>query len=133
MKIKNRNTLFINRAFIALWTVLFLLFSSGLSVNIHYCGNKITSVKLIKAGPSCACGKKEDSCCKDKVKVFKTDNSFAKNTIISKLSTFQPLILPFTIFTSLGMREYHAAISPYFSPPELYGTSLYLRICRLSI
>ncbi|MFL5751842.1 MAG: HYC_CC_PP family protein [Bacteroidia bacterium] len=64
-------------------TLIFILFfylfsTTGIAVNIHYCGGRVSSVDFIlKAKDSCPCGSKKvkKSCCKDKKHFFKVKDS----------------------------------------------------------
>lgn len=48
--------------------VLYLMFSVGLSFNIHYCGGKASGISIYESPVSCCCPAKiiKNSCCKNK-------------------------------------------------------------------
>ena len=48
-------------------TLLFLITSIGLTINVHYCGGKIQSVQLLLESPGCCCGEDREmnDCCTD--------------------------------------------------------------------
>jgi len=51
-----------------LLSVLYLVLTTGISLNIHYCGGKIESVSFISEVNSCCCESNEmqNNCCKNK-------------------------------------------------------------------
>lgn len=66
-------------------TVIYLLFSIGISVSKHFCGTELASIAFYGEAKKCACGtdaeednkkssEENNSCCKDETKIFKTDN-----------------------------------------------------------
>jgi len=70
---------------------LYLLFSGGLVVSLHYCGGSLANAGIFTE-PSCCCDDettgKPDDCCKDEVKTVKiTDDQLRNEEAIGK---FQP-------------------------------------------
>ena len=69
---------------------VFLLSSSGFSINRHFCGNKLksTDVLLIQNAESC-CGKKEmpEGCCKNETQIIKIKEHFTPTQTVSLPST----------------------------------------------
>ena len=69
-----------------LLTFVFLISSSGFSINRHYCGNKLksTNILLIQNTGSC-CGKKEmpEGCCKNETQVIKITENFTSTQTIN--------------------------------------------------
>lgn len=57
--------------------LLFWLSVTGISVNKHYCGGKLSSVTLFMDG-GCACGDMQDesSCCRTESHVFKIGDGY---------------------------------------------------------
>ncbi|CAN5553633.1 hypothetical protein BH11BAC2_BH11BAC2_12600 [soil metagenome] len=61
--------------------LFFLISNSGIALNIHTCGGKITSISLFSNTKNrCACGKKvmKANCCKDKTVQVKAKTETAK-------------------------------------------------------
>jgi hypothetical protein len=67
------------RSAVILFSFYYLLLTSGLVVQTHYCGGKISSVALFaeRTNP-CPCGPQpaERGCCHHSAKLYKTENSF---------------------------------------------------------
>jgi hypothetical protein len=62
-------------------TIIYLLFSTGISVSKHFCGTELASIEFYGEAEKCACGanaeedtEENNSCCKDETKIFKTNN-----------------------------------------------------------
>ncbi len=67
-------------------TLLFLFFyllsTSGVAVNVHYCAGKISSVSLaFESKKNCGCDSKKTNrnCCKDKKHFYKVEDSHKLN------------------------------------------------------
>lgn len=113
------------------FSVFYLTSTSGISLNIHYCGGKIKHVSLFNSSEKGCCGKKKMSkkCCKDKVSYFKIKDDQQSNQsakIISRTSKITPVILPvfkfagYVVCTNIPVLNYHA-------PPVFYDNPLYLK------
>ncbi len=58
-------------------TIIYLLFSTGISVSKHFCGTELASIEFYGEAEKCACGadaEDDGNCCKDETKIFKTNN-----------------------------------------------------------
>lgn len=57
--------------------LLYLMLSTGVALNIHYCAGKISSITInYKSDPNCGCGgESKSSCCKDKQAYVKVKDS----------------------------------------------------------
>ncbi len=81
------------KALSILLAFVFLISSSGFSINRHYCGNKLksTDILLVHNDDTSCCGKKEmpKGCCKNETQVIKIKENFTPN---------QTVILPSTDF-----------------------------------
>lgn len=87
------------RITVILLMFLYLIPAVGVTVSAHYCGGKITSVKLkLIDTHKCPCGKKpmKKDCCKDVTKIFKLKNEQQKahqfTLKVFKEFTFQPVL-----------------------------------------
>ncbi len=100
---------------------LFLFSNSGMSVNVHWCKEKITSIKFFEDdGHPCKCGKKamKPGCCKDKTVTIKAKTDPAKVNQFS-FKTFLPKFefnsaLRNKIFLPLQLQYY---TSDFYHPP----------------
>lgn len=110
--------------------VVYLVLVSGITLQLHYCGGKLSSVKvtLVDNNHSCSCGSKtmKKGCCKNQsvyVKV-KGDQKSSNNSIISFDNAKSiALQLPF-IIRNLPLVQYSSIISNYHEPPPRYSNSL---------
>jgi hypothetical protein len=72
------------RVAILLFTVFYMLPVIGFSIDVHWCGNKVNSIKIVSdKEEKCPCGKKmKNGCCKDTHTFIKlTDNQKAGSTL----------------------------------------------------
>jgi len=73
--------------------MLYLTFSAGLVISLHYCGGNLAALKLfVKA--SCCCDDEEtgeeDDCCKDEIKTVKiTDDQNIHKEVLLKIKEIQ--------------------------------------------
>lgn len=88
------------KVLIATLAIIYLTVSSGVSMTIHYCMGKVSSVELLTHTEKCGkCGMKTNSgCCKDEVKVFKIDDSHKLITNDIKIFTPVSIVNNSTIF-----------------------------------
>ena len=126
------------RIAVIFFALFYLLPAVGFSINVHWCGGKVSSVAIEVIGNGkCACGKEmKKGCCKDIKTIVKlTDNQ--KNTTqltvpqnnqvkqLSELSiTTQQILYPQVIV--LNLTNYHA-------PPSNCKSSVYLSNCVFRI
>jgi hypothetical protein len=75
--------------------MLYLTFSAGLVISLHYCGGNLAALKLfVKA--SCCCDDEEtgeeDDCCKDEIKTVKiTDDQNIHKEVLLKIKAIQDI------------------------------------------
>ena len=113
------------------FSFFYLTSTSGISLNVHYCGGKIKHVSFYSSSEKNCCGKKKmnKKCCKDKVAYFKIkdnhkSNQFAKVTTPS--FKFITPTLP-TFCFDCYVSPINASIQNNHSPPVLYDNPLYLK------
>jgi len=124
---------FAAKAFAAVMAFLFLVFSSGLAVNVHYCAGRITSVKLA-ASHSCACGKSADTCCKDKTQLYKIDNSYTKSASAgSPAGYFKSMALVYNTLPVPAVSLARAVVFSSCAPPGGTEVPLYVSVCSYRI
>jgi len=130
----------LNKSLVLLLSFLYLVFSTGFTLKVHYCGDKLQSVTIFAVPDGCKkCGKKgKKDCCKDFSKTFQVSDdhsishskiSFSSFSITTKAvfsDAYQfDLTSPFLATQCIG---YIAQFSLADS-----STPVYLRICSLLI
>ncbi|RVU00258.1 hypothetical protein EOD41_12295 [Mucilaginibacter limnophilus] len=91
-------------------TIILLYLSTvcGFALNIHYCGNKIASVKIASAAKKCYAGEPQKmKCCKDKqvdVKVKDAHQGQEVQSLFGKLFAIDLPALPFEDFLFSAQR-----------------------------
>lgn len=117
---------------IILFSVFYLLVSTGASLNIHYCGGKLRNISFTSFSEKECCGGKMKSkgCCHNekiviKLKDKQQSNETAKTSFIKEVIIPNSKIyyLPYTnsyISKTYTPENYHA-------PPIFYKTSLFLK------
>jgi hypothetical protein len=111
--------------------MFYLVSTSGMSLNVHYCGGKIKHVSLYSSSEKGCCGKKKMSkkCCKDKVAYFKIKDNHKVNQLAKVVTPSSKLI---TAVLSLVINysyvsSFYITIQNYHAPPVLYDNPLYLK------
>jgi len=94
--------------------LVYLAFSSGVMVNLHYCMNRLSSTELFSsAGLQCnKCGmhtEKSHGCCRDEVKIVKMDDD-------QRFAAVADLSIP-------AMEALIAVPSPFIDAPFVNATS----------
>ena len=116
------------KIFILILAFVYLVVSSGIVVNMHYCMGKLADVSYNIPGDShCGiCGMDNSGCCHDDIKVVKLEDNHKSAAVIQYqlpvLAKAPPVNhLPFNTF----LRELYAdVILNGDSPPDLYTPSL---------
>ena len=125
---------------VSIFAVFYLAISSGFTVHIHYCMNKVAGWNLFHSdkGKCGTCGMhKDDSkgCCKDEQKVVKftndqklTDNSFTQIQQLS-LAIITPVITDHDYLTT------QSELTELFNlpPPYLRSVPVFVRNCNFRI
>jgi hypothetical protein len=112
----------------------YLLFSTGLVVNTHFCGDKLSGISFFQAGKGCCCGKemKKKSCCKDEISNLKISDTHqsSENLRISPLKIIF-LSVPTYTYNSLLINkiEKKEVISFTDSSPPPNNIPIFLRDC----
>ncbi len=117
--------------------LLFLITNSGMAVNVHWCGGKITSVDFYSADkPPCKCGKRamKPGCCKDIKSVFKAKSDFS-NAIASvfKLDISKIVFIPLKQLDPVRATQDYCFSVFYHPPPFKPKAPIYLldRVFRI--
>ncbi len=108
--------------------VFFLIANSGMAVNLHWCGGKLSSLDLNSIEKSnCGCGKKamKSNCCKDSNLLLKASDEFSKAPNSSVLKQSIGIVVFISLFyshiTPSGVISQHHAdfeIPPPLIPKE---------------
>lgn len=120
------------KKFLVIFFSLFYLTStSGISLNVHYCGGKVKHISLFYKNDKGCCGKKKMSkkCCKDKIAYFKIKDNQQSNQsakIVSPTAFSIIGILP-VIQNNFTLLHSQVIVFNYHSPPVLYDNPLYLK------
>jgi hypothetical protein len=100
--------------------LLYVTTTFGFSLQLHWCGQKISSVNLIFSEKhSCTCGTKEmkPSCCKNSVEYFKVKTDHQNSAISSITNTVTDLSLNQQCNYSISFVKENKIASPVFRPP----------------
>jgi hypothetical protein len=115
----------IKKLFISIIAVIYLVVTTGMVVNIHYCMGKISSISFShendhKDGSCSKCGmnKTENHCCTDDVKYVKiTDAHQSAQTDISEAGSVSTVPVFFISLNTALQGSAKEPLSYYFSPP----------------
>ncbi len=118
------------KAVIAILALLYIITTSGVVVNVHYCMGAVASVTYGHKTPdSCGkCGMKEKAgCCHSELKVVKLDDDH-QQTIKTKEAALAIAALPVTFFqTAIETYDSHSDFGiSYHSPPDPRVNAVYL-------
>lgn len=111
--------------------LLFLITNSGVAVNVHWCGGKLSSIDFFANGEhKCKCGKKamKPNCCKDKTSHLKANDELSKaNHFAYKISipTFLFTLIKQSEIAPLAHLQYEASTF-YYLPPFKPKVPIYL-------
>lgn len=113
-------TTVMKKVFLTIMSFVYLAAASGMSINMHYCMDKLVALGVHDAKECPACKTKEKSkkqlsckCCKDEIRQVKLEKDHkAVQTIISKLApgevghsftSYHTFIIPFQVVTSYNI------------------------------
>jgi hypothetical protein len=120
----------VKKAAIVILALLYIITTSGVVVNVHYCMGDVASVTYGQATPeSCGkCGMKEKAgCCHSELQVVKLDDVHQQTIKAKETSTFiaeLPVVFFQPAVVSYSSHD-HFGIS-YHSPPDPRVNSVYL-------
>ena len=128
------------KALLSFGMLCYLLLTIGVSVNYHYCMNRLDSTQIF-AGPSKLCGncgmhtEKSNGCCRDEVKVVKVENDQKPTAEINfanplpDLVAQAPSLFISTLFVNINRSESYSDTSP----PDPADQDTYLKNCVFRI
>lgn len=116
---------------------IYLFAVSGLTFNVHYCGGKLSSVKLALSSSKNTCGcsskKKDKGCCKDKQVVLKVKESHKIPSTEIALKTFSTKLLVSVLYSfnwNIALPEPSQLKNLYaHAPPDEPSKELFLLNC----
>jgi hypothetical protein len=121
------------RITIILFAFFYLTVTSGIAVNIHYCGGKIKTVSIFAKGDTekgcCGSKKKSKGCCKDKKSFHKVkDNHKSSNCVVLKHNNFNLYQAPVPVQINYSfVKDVEQFVLNYHAPPVIYDNPLYLK------
>jgi hypothetical protein len=109
----------------------FLIANTGMAVNVHYCGGKLSSINFFSLdNHPCKCGKKamKKDCCKDKTTFLKMKDDVVKSNITTfKITTLKHIIsLPNPIEFVPSAQTQLVVLTLYHPPPFKPKAPIYL-------
>jgi hypothetical protein len=121
----------VRKAVIAILAVLYIITTSGVVVNVHYCMGAVASVTYGQEMPeSCGkCGMQEkDGCCHSELKVVKLDD--VHQQAVKALPIAQVAELPVVYFEAAvaDHNSHKGFVNSYHSPPDTRVNSVYLHV-----
>lgn len=110
---------------------LYLMLSTGVALNIHYCAGKISSITVnYKSDPNCGCGGENKSgCCKDKQAYVKVKDSHQYSADVK----VKPIVSANFLLSNVLDNSEHADVAEVItqathSPPKYLKKELHLFI-----
>jgi len=114
------------------FAALYLLSSSGISLNLHYCGGKIKSVSFFHTDEADCCGpkmKKKKDCCKERSFVYQVKEDQNNANPLSFENPAKKILAivsaPQTFLASL--KSFSFAVPDFHAPPDITGPGTYLK------
>lgn len=111
--------------------VFYLFVSSGLALNVHFCGGKLKNISFFQDEEKGCCGSKKKSmgCCKNHSLVCKIKD---KHNPVSSLKAPQIsskllFIIPFQFTFNIETKNVENVSSFHFKPPVFYDNPIYLK------
>lgn len=117
---------------IILFSVFYLLVSTGTSLNIHYCGGKLRNITFTSFSEKECCGGKMKSkgCCRNEKIVIKVKDKQQLNET-HKISLIKEIIIPNNEIYYLPYTSFYTSKNDipenYHAPPIFYKTPLFLK------
>lgn len=121
----------IKKVTIIFLSVFYLVFTSGFTLNSHYCGGKLKKTSLFASNEDGCCGSKKKSkgCCKDKTTVIKVEENHQATKVaqVSNPTIHLLAVLSTQLLFNLTVGNEVHITSNYHAPPVLYDNPLYLK------
>ena len=112
--------------------VAYLMLTSGIVVDLHYCMGKLAAVDFKhSSGKACErCGMTGNDCCRDEFKVVKLDDSHQQSAMTAASELVQsPVILLSQAWQSNLSETPQQLIPDQFSPPDIPSRAALPLLC----
>jgi hypothetical protein len=119
----------VKKAVIAILALLYIITTSGVVVNVHYCMGTVASVTYGHEAPeSCGkCGMEEkDGCCHSELKVVKLDDVHQQAIKASQIAQVAELPVVYFETTVAVYNSHKGFVNSYHSPPDNRVNAIYL-------
>ena len=128
-----------NRIVAFILIIIYVTFTSGLLVNVHYCMGKVASVRIESTAAADACNACEQratmSCCNDHLTVLKVNDAHIGVVNESSMASVASILL--SVFTSNLFADSNIIsddiILSNISPPPRNAPEIFLRNCNFRI
>lgn len=117
--------------------ILYTAFTTGLAIDVHYCGGKVSSVSFEKISSEDACGKCKKSnshCCHNETKFFKVQDAH-NSSVVKDVPACPEIVLTSDNFShnifsncNTGALSYTNHDPPLKSPPDIFLRNCVFRI-----
>nr|WP_320058261.1 hypothetical protein [uncultured Bacteroides sp.] len=123
---------------LTIFMLLYIVVSSGITINYHYCMGKLADVSLWQEAVCPACGMKHDThkCCSTDTKLIKLslDQEVAHLSITDFVPSVTTLLFDISEWNSLlAPEQYSIAYIPQKSPPDCSSVPLFIHNCTFLI
>ena len=126
----------VKRSVVIVLMMLYVVTVSGFALNLHYCFNRLSSVKVDVPANTCAkvLESSKMKCCKDKHLEIKVKDAHQNNSPLH-WSKFFPLSLPVTAFLDFvpATQYFVTGISTERGPPKAPDVPLFIKNCIFRI
>ncbi|MBA2613933.1 MAG: hypothetical protein H0U95_18365 [Bacteroidetes bacterium] len=116
--------------------VFYLFVSSGLAMNVHFCGGKLKNISFFQDDEKGCCGSKKKSmgCCKSHSLIYKIKDKHNSVNLLKAPQVNSKLVflIPFQLTFNIGKEDKGFTSSYLFDHPVWYDNPIYLR-CRVLI
>jgi hypothetical protein len=119
--------------------LMYLGTTVGFAMSVHFCGTKISRVRInYKSEKSCCVketGSNADECCKDKqINIKLSDQQqFIQSAKIPAVVNFDLLVFPSWISNSFSETSASVSRSPYRGPPVISNVPFSIQNCTFRI
>ncbi|TAF74533.1 MAG: hypothetical protein EAZ53_08450 [Bacteroidetes bacterium] len=126
------------KSVIYIFTFIYLVFSTGFTVNAHYCAGDLQSISFFELSKDCnKCGKKKmKGCCKDVSQSFQVDDEhiISSSDFSFKTPDFQSFFNPiFNFKFRQTILNFSKPFIGFENTPLFSNTPIYIRLCSFLI
>lgn len=126
------------KSVVYIFTFIYLVFSTGFTLNAHYCAGDLQSVSFFELSKDCnKCGKKKmKGCCKDVSQSFQIDDDHivSSSDFSFKTFDFQSFFNHFFDFKILkSVLNFSKSVLDFENTYNFSITPIYIRVCSFLI